>query len=178
MAEKATIARPYARAAFEHARSTNALGRWSELLALASQVVSDARVKPLLGNPHISVEQLVELVAGLAGERTGDDGRNFLRALAANRRLGTLPEIAVQFEVLRALVENVVDVEVIAAMEVNEAQARRLSQALRTRLGRDVRLHTRIDAALIGGAIVRAGDLVIDGSLKGQLERLAAGMTA
>jgi F-type H+-transporting ATPase subunit delta len=80
--------------------------------------------------------------------------------------------------VLRGLVENVVDVEVVAAMDVDAAQVERLSQALRTRLGRDVRLHTRIDATLIGGAIVRAGDLVIDGSLKGRLERLAAGMTA
>jgi F-type H+-transporting ATPase subunit delta len=178
MAEKATIARPYARAAFEHARSRNALGRWSELLAVASQVVSDARVKPLLGNPHVSVDQLVELVTGVAGDRVDAEGRNFLCAVAANRRLGTLPEIVAQFEVLRAEVENVVDVEVVAAMEVSAAQAQRLSQALKSRLGRDVRLHTRIDASLIGGAIVRAGDLVIDGSLKGRLERLAAGMTA
>ena len=178
MAEKATIARPYARAAFEHARSKNALGRWSELLAVASQVVSDARVRPLLGNPQVSVDQLVELIAGIAGDRADAEGRNFLRALAANRRLGTLPDIVAQFEVLRAEVENVVDVEVVAAMEVDPAQAERLSRALRTRLGRDVRLHTRIDASLIGGAIVRAGDLVIDGSLKGRLDRLAAGMTA
>jgi F-type H+-transporting ATPase subunit delta len=178
MAEKATIARPYARAAFEHARSKNALGRWSELLAVASQVVSDARVKPLLGNPHVSNESLVELLAGIAGDRADGDGRNFLRALADNRRLGVLPEIAAQYEVLRALVENVLDVEVIAAMEVNAAQADRLSRALKTRLGRDIRLHTRIDASLIGGAIVRAGDLVIDGSLKGRLERLASAVTA
>jgi F-type H+-transporting ATPase subunit delta len=178
MAEKATLARPYARAAFEHARSTNALGRWSELLAVASQVVSDARVKPLLGNPHVGIDQLVDLVAGVAGDRVDGGGRNFLRALADNRRFGVLPEIAAQFEALRAEVENVVDVEVIAAMEVSAAQADRLSRALKARLGRDVRLHTRIDASLIGGAIVRAGDLVIDGSLKGRLDRLAAGMTA
>ena len=132
MAEKATIARPYARAAFEHARSTSALSRWSELLALASQVVSDARVKPLLGNPHVGVDQLVEFVAGLAGDKAGDDGRNFLRALAANRRLGTLPEIAAQFEVLRGLVENVVDVEVVAAM----TSTRRRWNGSRRRSGR------------------------------------------
>jgi len=98
--------------------------------------------------------------------------------VAHNGRLGLLPEIASQYETLRAEVENVVDVELTAAMPVEPEQQERLVAALRRRLGRDVRINTRIDTSLIGGAVVRAGDLVIDGSLKGRLERLSSAMTA
>jgi len=178
MAEKATIARPYARAAFGFAQEHGRLPQWSVLLAAGAQVVSDSRVAPLLGSPHVSNDELVALLAEAAGEAADEHGRNYLKALAHNRRLGLLPEIAAQYETLRAAVEGVVDVELVAAMPVEAAQQQRLAQALQRRLGRDVRLHTRIDAALIGGAVVRAGDLVIDGSLKGRLERLTATMTA
>lgn len=178
MAEKATIARPYARAAFAHAREAKALAAWSGLLATGAQVVSDPQVARLLSSPHVTAAQLVALLADAAGPQVDDASRNFLRALAHNRRLGLLPEIASQYEVLRAAEENYVDVEVIAAMAVDATQEQRLAGALRQRLGREVRLHTSIDASLIGGAIVRAGDLVIDGSLKGRLERLASAVTA
>ncbi len=113
----------------------------------------------------------------MSGKAAGEAGRNFLRTLAENKRLGLLPEIAAQFEVLRAEVENVIDVEVIAAREIAPPQQKRLMEALKRRLGRDVRMHTRIDDTLIGGAIVRAGDLVIDGSLKGRLARLGSALT-
>jgi F-type H+-transporting ATPase subunit delta len=178
MAEKATIARPYARAAFGFAREHGRLQDWSGLLAAGAAVVSDGRVAGLLGSPHVSEDELVELVAEAAGPATGEHGRNFLKALAHNGRLGFLPEIASQYEALRAEVENIVDVELVAAMQVEPAQHERLVQALKGRLGRDVRVHTRIDASLIGGAVVHAGDLVIDGSLKGRLERLSSAMTA
>ena len=176
MAEKATIARPYARAAFDHARGHDALAAWSGVLAAAAQVASDPRVVPLLTSPHVKPAQLVGLVAGAAAAE--GPARNFLDVLAENRRLGLLPEIAAQYEVLRTEAEKVADVEVVSAMELDAAQQERLAQALRARLGREVRMHTRTDASLIGGAIVRAGDLVIDGSLKGRLERLASEMTA
>ena len=178
MAEKATIARPYARAAFGYARDQGRLPEWSGLLAAGAAVVSDERVAGLLGSPHVGEDDFVGLIAEAAGPATGEHGRNFLRALAHNGRLGLLPEIAVQYEVLRAEVENIVDVELVAAMQVEPAQHERLVRALRRRLGRDVRVHTRIDASLIGGAVVHAGDLVIDGSLKGRLERLSSAMTA
>jgi F-type H+-transporting ATPase subunit delta len=97
--------------------------------------------------------------------------------LAQNRRLGYLPEIAAQFEVLRAEVEGVIDVEVIAAREIAPAQQKRLTAALEKRLGREVRMQVRLDESLVGGAIVRAGDLVIDGSLKGRLARLGSALT-
>jgi F-type H+-transporting ATPase subunit delta len=172
VADRATIARPYARAAFAHAQATKDLAGWSKLLAAAATGAADPRVEPLIGNPHVTGEELVELLGGLSGQAGGEGGRNFLKALAENRRLALLPQVAEQFETLRAEVENVIDVEVISAREIAAPQEKRLTEALKRRLGRDVRMHTRIDESLLGGAIVRAGDLVIDGSLKGRLARL------
>ena len=177
MAEKATIARPYARAAFDFARSHEGLATWSAALSAAAQVVADPQVVPLLANPQVSTKKVTGLVAEAAGAGEGPV-RNFLDLLAENSRLGLLPEIAAQYEALRTEAEKVADVEVVSAMELDAAQQERLAAALRHRLGRDVRMHTRTDASLIGGAIVRAGDLVIDGSLKGRLERLASEMNA
>lgn len=177
MAEKVTIARPYAKAAFEYARESNALGRWSGTLATASLVVADERVAKLLSNPRVTPDELVGLIAGLIADTAGNGlderSRNFLNTLAQNRRLDLLPQIAAIYEVLRAEVENTADVQVISAVPLDEAQRQRLTTALKKRLGREVRLHCDIDASLIGGAVVRSGDLVIDGSLKARLERLA-----
>lgn len=173
MAEKITIARPYAKAAFEYASEQKALGRWSQMLAIASAVVADARVAKLLTSPRVTPEQLVGLIADIAGSSLDDRGRNFLDTLAQNRRLGLLPEIAAIYEVLRAEVENIADVQVTSAVALDDAQRARLTTALKKRLKREVRLHCEVDASLIGGAIVRSGDLVIDGSLKARLERLA-----
>jgi F-type H+-transporting ATPase subunit delta len=176
VADRATIARPYARAAFAHARQSKDLAAWSKLLGSAAAGAADARVARLIGNPHVTGDELVDLLGGLSKQAAGDDGKNFLRALAANRRLALLPEIAAQFEKLRADVEGVVDVEVVAAREIAAPQEKKLQAALAKRLGREVRMHTRIDETLLGGAIVRAGDLVIDGSLKGRLERLGSAL--
>ena len=176
MADRATIARPYARAAFAHAQASKDLGSWSKLLGAAAIAAADPRVARLIGNPHVTGDELVDLLGGLSKQAAGEAGKNFLRALAANRRLALLPLIAAHFEKLRAEVEGVVDVEVVAAREIAAPQQKKLEAALAKRLGREVRMHTRIDDSLIGGAIVRAGDLVIDGSLKGRLERLGSAL--
>lgn len=177
MAEKATIARPYAKAAFEAAREHNASDRWSTVLAIASSVVQDERVAPLLSSPRVKPEELSGLIADIAGESMDERTRNFLATLAENRRLALLPEIASMYEVLRAEAENTADVQVISAVALSDAQKQRLATALKKRLQRDVRLHCEVDASLIGGAIVRAGDFVIDGSLKARLDRLAVEMS-
>jgi F-type H+-transporting ATPase subunit delta len=177
MADRATIARPYARAAFAHARESKDLAAWSKLLGSAAMAAVDPRVSRLIGNPHVTGEQLVELLADVSKGAGGKGGTNFLLALAENRRLALLPEIATQFETLRAEIENVIDVEIITAREIAAPQEKRLTEALTRRLGREVRMHTRIDESLLGGAIVRAGDLVIDGSLKGRLARLGSALT-
>jgi len=177
VADRATIARPYARAAFEHARAAKDLAAWSKLLGSSAAAVADPRVERLLGHPLVTGEQLVGFLVDVSKKAAGAEGRNFLMTLAENRRLGFLPEIAAQFEVLRAEVEGVVDVEVIAAREIAAPQKKRLEAALEKRLGREVRMQVKLDESLIGGAIVRAGDLVIDGSLKGRLARLSSALT-
>ena len=128
----------------------------------------------MLGNPHVTPAQLADLVNGIAG--LDDNGRNFVTLLAQNRRLGFLPEIAALFEQMKTEIENAVDVEVVAATQLTADQESRYAAALQKKLGRQVRLHTRVDGSLLGGAVLKAGDLVIDGSLKGRIERLTVAM--
>jgi F-type H+-transporting ATPase subunit delta len=174
MAEKVTIARPYARAAFGYAQDQKAFAQWSDLLGKASAVVADPQVARLLSSPRVTPAQLVDLIGEIAGGALDEHGRNFLNTLAQNRRLGLLPEIAAIYETLRAEVENIADVQITSAVALSDAQRERLAQALRKRMKREVRLHCAVDPSLIAGAIVRSGDLVIDGSLKAGLDRLAS----
>lgn len=178
MAERITTARPYAKAIFSLARKANTLAATSAGLMRAAETVADPRVHALLGNPHVTATQLAELVTGVVGTGLDENSRNFVSLLAQNRRLGFLPEIAALFEQMKAEVENAVDVEVIAASKLTPDQESRYAAALQKKLGRQVRLHTKVDSSLIGGAVLKAGDLVIDGSIKGRLERLAVEMTA
>jgi len=176
MAERITTARPYAKAIFALARTGNSLAAMSTGLQRAASVVADPQVRQLLGSPHVTPAQLADLVNGIGG--LDDNGRNFVALLALNRRLGFLPEIAALFEQMKTEVENAVDVEVVAAAKLTPDQETRYAAALQKKLGRQVRLHTRVDDSLLGGAVLKAGDLVIDGSLKGRLERLATELTA
>ena len=173
MAERATIARPYAKAAFEYARGAKALAEWSHGLKTAAEIVADPRVAALTKSPQWSAADLVSLITDVAGDKLDLGMQNFVRVLAENHRLLLLPEIAAHYEALRSSVENTVDVEVISAVPLDAAQAEKLERALSTRLKRRVRMQNSVDSTLLGGAVVRAGDLVIDGSLKGRLQRLA-----
>jgi F-type H+-transporting ATPase subunit delta len=177
MAEPETIARPYAKAAFEFARDAGDFAAWSAGLEVAAEIVADARVAALIDDPEHPTEDVVSLIAGVAGERLDAPMLNFVRVLAENHRLPLLPEIASQYETERAEVENTVDVEVVSAVPLSAAQGDKLAAALKIRLKRRVRMHNSVDAALMGGAVIRAGDLVIDGSIKGRLERLATELT-
>jgi F-type H+-transporting ATPase subunit delta len=178
MADKSTIARPYAKAAFEEARDRNKLGPWSEALRTAAAVVGDPRVEDLIGNPRVTPAELAALVIEIAGPQLEEEGRNFVRTLADNRRLALLPEISARFEELKAEAEGIVDVTVTSAAPLDDSQRDKLAAALERRLGRSVRLQCVTDPALIGGAVLRAGDLVIDGSLRARLERIAYELTA
>lgn len=178
MADKTTIARPYARAAFADARGSGRLAQWSDALRAGAAVVQDERVHHLLGNPQVTPQQLAQLVTDIAGGQLDEHGRNFVQTLAENRRLARLPEISRLFDELKDAEEGVVDVTVTSAAPLGEEQQRTLAQALSRRLKREVRLHAETDAALIGGAVIRAGDLVIDGSLRSRLERIAYELTA
>ena len=174
MAERITIARPYAKAVFKLAQSQKRLAQWSEALSIAASVVSDARVASLLTNPAVSAPQLAGLVSEVGGDRLDEQARNFIATLAANRRLGYLPEIAARYEQLRADAERTVQVTVTSAIELSPEQKSRYAAALAKRLGREVHLSCQTDPALLGGAVVRADDLVIDGSVRAGLTQLAA----
>jgi F-type H+-transporting ATPase subunit delta len=178
VADKTTIARPYAKAAFDEAKAGNQLNAWSDTLRTASLVVQDPRVHKLLGNPAISNDDLVKLVTDAAGPQLDGQGRNFVQTLAENRRLGYLPEISALFDELKDEAEGVVDVTVTSAAPLENGQREALASALQRRLKRQIRLHCETDPALLGGAVLRAGDLVIDGSVRSRLDRIAYELTA
>jgi F-type H+-transporting ATPase subunit delta len=172
MAEKSTIARPYAQAAFDIASEKGDLKGWSEMLQLLAVVASDALMQDMISNPAIETSKVIDVMSGVAGDSLNETGRNFLNVLAENDRLNVLPEIAELYEQHRAEAEKTVEAEVTSAFPLSDAQKQQLVDALKNRLGRDVSLVTKTDESIIGGAIVRAGDLVIDGSVSSQLEKL------
>ena len=177
MADESTAARPYARAIFEIASEDGGYERWSNTLGFWSAVSRDPDMRARLAEPSATAGDKAALIEQVS-EDIDDDGRNLLRLLAENERLGSLPDIAEQFEQLRGEAEGVVEAHVVSAYELDGAQTERLTDALGKRLSRKVKLTTEVDEKLIGGAIVRAGDLVIDGSIRGRLaglERSVAG---
>src|SRR5688572_14936965 len=178
MADRLTVARPYAKAAFAQARADARLAQWSEALNRAALAVGDARVRALFGSPKVTASRLAELVGGVAGDGLDQNGRNFLSMLAENGRLAFLPEIAQLFDQLKADLERVVDVSITSAAPMGEGEQAKLVAALEKRFDRKVRVQAQVDSSLIGGAVVRAGDLTIDGSVKARLARLAHDLTA
>lgn len=177
-ADHKTIARPYAKAAFADARDNGRLADWASALAAAAEAVRDPQLARFLDDPRVPAAELARLVSDVAGPQLGDVGGNFISMLAENHRLGLLPQIATLFDQLKDDAEGVADVTVTSAAPLNDAQQRELSEALARRLARRVRLHCQTDASLIGGAVLRAGDLVIDGSLRARVERLAQELTS
>lgn len=177
MAEAITIARPYANAIFSIAQDKGELKAWSDLLAVLAQCVAEPEMQSIITSPAVSDEQAVQVLADIAGDLMTADAKNFLLLLAENNRLLLLTDITVLFEALRAEAEKSMTADVISARELTQEQADKISAALKQRLGRDVTLNTSIDESLLGGAIIRAGDLVIDGSALGKLNRLANAIT-
>lgn len=173
MAETSTIARPYAQAVFKLAKSGGDLAKWSDMLDYAAVVAGDQRVAELFNNPRVRDEELVKLFLDICGSNLDDQGANLIRLLAENRRLGLLPEIAVQYGEMRAKEEDTLQAQLITARPVDDAVQKQLADALGKRTGRKVTLSAETDESLLGGAVIRAGDLVIDGSVRGRLERLA-----
>jgi F-type H+-transporting ATPase subunit delta len=173
MTERTTLARPYAEAAFRLASERKALKPWSDMLRLATAVAGDPQIAALADNPQVTRARFIELFLDVCGKKLDRDGANFVRLLHENRRLALLPEIAALYEERRAQAENRVEAEVVSAFQVSESQLKAIAAALKQRLGRDIDLTTRIDTSLVGGIVVRAGDLVIDGSVQGKLQALA-----
>jgi len=178
MAELLTVARPYAKAAFEYARDHDALDSWSQALSFLSFAVADSDVRRLLGSPKLENAQKVSLLAEMIPGEQDEALRRFLDVLADQGRLVSLTSIAVQFEHLRAEHEQRVEVNVTSAYKLDSKQTTKLANALKKRLNREISITTQVDKSLIGGVILRAGDTVIDGSVRGRLNRLSEALTA
>ncbi|PRH81704.1 F0F1 ATP synthase subunit delta [Arenimonas caeni] len=174
MSQAITLARPYARAAFQLAQARGTLPNWSALLGFAAQVAARPDVQVLFGHPKVESATLAALV-----QPPGDinpEFQRFLALLADNGRLALLPEIAGLYDQLRAEAERVVKAKVTSAVPMEADAVERIKASLKRRFGREVELATEVDPALIGGAVIDAGDLVIDGSLRTKLARLGAAL--
>lgn len=178
MAELSTLARPYAEAVFRLAREKHALGEWADRLATLAVIVSDDRMKAVIADPATSALRAAELIGSVAGASLGESGNSLLKVLAANDRLALLPEISRQFEDLKAEAEGKLEATIISAQEMSEAQKADMMAALKAKFGRDVQATVQLDSSLIGGAVITVGDQVIDGSVKGRLQKMAAALTA
>ncbi len=168
-----TVARPYAKAAFELAQSAGDFEAWSARLQLAAAVVSVPEVIAFLQHPKITPDQMVELLTDVCQSTLDDQGRHFIKLLSANRRLLLLPSIASEFEMYRREAEKVTPVTVTTAFPLSEAQLQALTAALTKRVGGHIELESIVSRDVIGGAVIRMGDRVIDGSLRGKLNNLA-----
>ncbi|WP_166268621.1 F0F1 ATP synthase subunit delta [Marinobacter caseinilyticus] len=173
MAELTTLARPYAKAAFQNAQSQKQLAEWSDLLSGTGQIAAHKKIRQLLTNPGMAELAKADLILDCVEQSTSDEMRNFFAILAENHRLALLPEIATLFNTYRADLERTVDIQVSAPFELTDEQQQKLTQALSTKLERQVTLETSLDKSLIGGVIVRTGDMVIDASVRGKLTKLA-----
>ncbi|MCB1788207.1 MAG: F0F1 ATP synthase subunit delta [Chromatiaceae bacterium] len=168
-----TIARPYAEAVFARAVETDKLDLWSDMLDLLAVAARDPALSGLIASPKLDRAQMTELMLDIGGGRLSDEGQNLVRVLVANGRLAVLPEIAALFEIRKAEQQGTLDVEVTSAFAMPAAQEQQLADALKRKLGREIRITTSQDPELIGGFKLRAGDMVIDGSVSGQLGKLA-----
>jgi F-type H+-transporting ATPase subunit delta len=181
MADKNTIARPYAQAVFDLARGEGTLDQWASALGVAGSLLAGGKVAKFLSSPKLTDGQRLEFLTGLVASASDSSsvlaggnahGKNFLKLLLEYDRIAVLPEIAAHFAALKAKVENTVDVTVTSASALDGAQQQAIVAALKKRLGSDVKLKTEVNEKLIGGAVIRAGDVVIDGSLRSRLESL------
>jgi len=173
MSEAITTARPYAQAAFEEARKLADLKGWSDVLTSLAEAVSYPEVREVVTSPRVAKAQIESLMEGLLGDQANIQQRNFVRILAANQRLTLLPEIAAIFESLRAEAEKTVNVIVDSAFELSAVQQEKIVTSLKARLGCEIKLACKVNKDLLGGIVIRAGDKVIDGSVRTRLSEMA-----
>jgi F-type H+-transporting ATPase subunit delta len=172
MLEKATIARPYANAAFDQAIDESKLGEWSAMLKLLSVIVSDGSMKAVINNPKLNSEALYQFIADIGGDNFSQSGKNFIRILIDSERIGLATEVFELFEQKRAVAEGISEVDVVSAYPLDDAQVSAISESISKRLAKKIDVNTEEDKDLIGGVIIRVGDSVIDASLRGRLKEL------
>lgn len=171
MATESTTARPYARAIFELASERGGYDQWSGRLAYWAAVVQDDGMRTRLAEPGVTADAKANLIAQVS-DGLDDDSVSFLKLLAENDRLAAIPDMYSQFEQLRRDAQGEVEAHVVSAYALSDEQSANIVEALGKRLSRKVKITSEVDPELIGGAIIRAGDLVIDGSIRGRLAGL------
>ena len=173
MAELKTVARPYAKAVFEVAREQSTISQWADMLNTLAAVTEEPKLKKALGNPAFSAEEKANALADVCEEVTKEQGKAFLLALATNKRLSLLPVISELFIQFKLNYEKAVNVTFTSAFELTAEQIQALAASLAKKLDRTVNLTNETDASLIGGVVIRTGDLIIDGSVRGKLAKLS-----
>ncbi len=173
MAEITTAARPYAKAAYGAASETGTLDSWSDALANIATLVSDAQMSKLLDNPESGNTRKGEMILQVLAGQLNQQQQNLVKLMAENGRLKIMPDVVTQFEAARAKAENKIEAEIISAYKLTVKETKDLSNTLKNKLGCDISLTTSIDKSLIGGVIIKAGDIIIDASMKSQLDSLA-----
>ena len=176
MSESSSIARPYAQAVFDLAKDSDSFALWSENLQKVNEIVSLPQLQALISDPRISKQQVLEIVLEIGESHFDEQTRNFVKILGHYRRLTSVPEITQQFETLRAAHEGVIDAELETAYEVEDAELSNLIESLQKRLGRKVRLTRKLNRNLIGGVVIRAGDWVLDDSIRARLDKLSSSL--
>ena len=177
MAEPVTVARPYAEAVFKLAAEANALAAWSDALANIDGVVADTRVQACISDPKVSARQLEGLVLGVVGDKLTGEARNFVQVLVQNNRLDLLPLIRAHYEALKREKEGVLEAKIISALQMNDVQVKQLVAQLEAKYQRKVTAQVETDASLIGGVKIVVGDKVIDATVRGKLDAMAAALT-
>ena len=172
-----TIARPYAKAAFDYAVENKAVADWQSMLFFASEVTKDATMSELL-NGALAADTLADLFNNICGEQLDQYGQNLVKVLAENGRLQALPEISDLFNEFKAEFDKQIDVDVTSAVKLTKTQQAEISASLEKRLARKVKLNCNVDPELVAGVLIKAGDIVIDGSVRSKLDRLADALQA
>lgn len=173
MAEVTTIARPYAEATYRIAEQSGKLDQWSQMLEFAATAMADPQMQAVIGNPKLTVEQQKKLFLAVCEKSLDEQGKNLIHLLVENRRLATLPAIRDQFEELRALHGGVMETEIVSAFPLSVAEQEDLVRRLEAKYKRKVKATVTLDPELIGGIRIVAGDVVIDASVRGQLQHMA-----
>lgn len=177
MAEPVTIARPYAEAVFKLASEGNALAAWSDALANINGVVADERVQACISDPKVNAQQLEGLVLGVVGDKLSGDARNFVQVLVQNHRLDLMPLISSHYEALKRDKEGVLEAKIISALQMSDEQVKQLVAQLESKYKRKVTVQVDTDTSLIGGVKIIVGDKVIDATVRGKLDAMAAALT-
>lgn len=177
MSELTTIARPYAKAAFDYAVENNTVPQWQEMLAFAAAVAGNDAIEAILTG-SMAADKLADVFVNVCGEQLDQNGQNLIKVMAENGRLQALPEVSELYDAFKAEYDKQIDVDVTSAVELNDAQQSELSASLEKRLARKVKLNCNVNPDLVAGVIIKAGDTVIDGSVRSKLNRLSDALQA